>query len=250
MWPQGGLPGRPKCYPSSRMNDLVSVLDADAGLAELIPQDRRAEARRATAAATIVVAAGPWREARNPERARGGYGLLLVQGTMIRRVGIDGRYAAELLGPGDLLRPWQREGTAIGVEWSWRALIHARLAVLDGRWAARAAPWPQLGAELAGRALARSVRSVIAMAITQQPKLEERLWMLFWELADRHGRVHADGVHLDLPLTHEVLSHLAGARRPSVSGALTRLASTGRLRRSGRAWVLQGDPPALEDSAA
>jgi CRP/FNR family cyclic AMP-dependent transcriptional regulator len=232
------------------MSDLVSVLDVDAGLAELVPQDRRAEARRATAAATIAVAAGTWREARNPERGRGGFGLLLVQGTMIRRVGIDGRYAAELLGPGDLLRPWQREGTAIGVEWSWRALTAARLAVLDGRWAARAAPWPQLGAELAGRALARSVRSVIAMAITQQPRLEERLWMLFWELADRYGRVHADGVHLDLPLTHEVLSHLAGARRPSVSGALTRLASTGRLRRVGREWVLNGDPPAVEDSAA
>jgi CRP/FNR family cyclic AMP-dependent transcriptional regulator len=232
------------------MNDLVSVLDVDAGLAELVPQNRRAEARRATAAATLALAAGPWQEARNPERARGGYGLLLIEGVMIRRVGIDGRYGAELLGPGDLLRPWQREGTAIGVEWSWRALTQTRLAVLDARWAARAAPWPQLGSELAGRALARSVRSVIAMSITQQPRLEQRLWMLFWELADRYGRVHADGVHLDLPLTHEVLSHLAGARRPSVSGALTRLASTGRLRRSGRHWVLQGEPPALQEPAA
>jgi len=60
------------------MNDLVSVLDVDAGLAELVPQNRRAEARRATAAATIVVASGPWREARHPERARGGFGLLVV----------------------------------------------------------------------------------------------------------------------------------------------------------------------------
>ncbi len=172
------------------MNDLVSVLDVDAGLAELVPQDRRAEARRATAAATLGIAAGPWREAKNPDRARGGFGLLLVEGAMIRRVGIDGRFGAELLGPGDLLRPWQREGNVLGIEWSWRALTHARLAVLDTRWAARAAPWPQLGAELAGRALARSVRAVVAMAITQQPKLEERLWMLFWELAERYGRVH------------------------------------------------------------
>jgi CRP/FNR family cyclic AMP-dependent transcriptional regulator len=232
------------------MSDLVSVLDVDAGLAELVPQDRRADARRATAAASLGVTAGPWREARNPDRARGGYGLLLVDGAMIRRVAVDGRFGAELLGPGDLLRPWQREGSVLGVDWSWRALTQVRLAVLDARWAARAAPWPQLGAELAGRALARSVRSAITMAITQQPKLEERLWMLFWELADRYGRVHADGVHLDLPLTHEVLSHLAGARRPSVSGALTRLANTGRLRRAGRTWVLAGEPPAIEHPAA
>ncbi len=227
------------------MSDLVSVLDVDAGLAELVPQDRRAEARRATAAATFGVAAGHWTEPGNPERARGGYGLLLVEGAIVRRVGIGGRYGAELIGPGDLLRPWQREASMLGVEWGWRAVTPSRLAVLDTRWAARAAPWPQLGAELAGRALSRSVRSVVAMAITQQPKLEDRLWMLFWELADRYGRVHADGVHLELPLTHELLSHLAGARRPSVSGALTRLASTGRLRRCGRTWVLNGEPPTI-----
>ena len=65
------------------------------------------------------------------------------------------------------------------------------------------------------------------MAISQQPRLDERLWMLFWELADRHGRVRSDGVYLDLPLTHEVLSHLVAARRPSVSGALTKLAEPG-----------------------
>ena len=92
-----------------------------------------------------------------------------------------------------------------------------RLAVLDPRWTARAAAWPQLGAELAGRALSRSLRLVIGAAIAQQPRLEVRLLMLFWDLADRYGKVHPDGIHLDLPLTHEVLSHLAGARRPSVS---------------------------------
>ena len=81
------------------------------------------------------------------------------------------------------------------------------------------------------------------MAISQQPRLDDRLWMLFWELADRHGKVHADGVHLDLPLTHEVLSHLAGARRPSVSSSLTKLAVQGRVRRNGRDWVLSGGPP-------
>jgi CRP/FNR family cyclic AMP-dependent transcriptional regulator len=88
---------------------------------------------------------------------------------------------------------------------------------------------------------------VITMAIAQQPKLDIRLWMLFWELADRYGKVHADGIHLELPLTHEVLSHLAGARRPSVSGALTRLAEAGRLTRSGRNWVLSGERPVLEE---
>jgi CRP/FNR family cyclic AMP-dependent transcriptional regulator len=58
--------------------------------------------------------------------------------------------------------------------------------------------------------------------------------------------VRADGVYVELPLTHEILSHLAGARRPSVSAALTRLASDGRLRREGQRWILSGEPPAFE----
>ena len=232
------------------VSDPVNVLDVDTALADLIPSEQRAQARQATGAATIEFDVGSWSEPVDSDQFRGGYGLLVIEGLMLRRAGIEGRHAAELLGPGDLLRPWQHDGgdSTLEVDWAFRVVSPSRVAVLDPRWTARAAAWPQLGAELAGRALMRSLRLVIAMAIAQQPRLDERLWMLFWDLADRFGKVHADGVHLDLPLTHEVLSHLAGARRPSVSGALTRLADEGRLRRSGRHWVLSGDPPPLDHS--
>ena len=122
-------------------------------------------------------------------------------------------------------------------------LAGTRLAVLDIAWTERMTRYTKVGPALAGRALSRSRRLAAMMAISQQPRLDERLWMLFWELADRHGRVRSDGVYLDLPLTHEVLSHLVAARRPSVSGALTKLADQGRLHREGRRWVLSGDPP-------
>jgi hypothetical protein len=232
------------------VSELISVLDVDAGLAEVVPPDQRAHARHATNATVLQFPTGPWREPADPARARGGYGLLVLEGLLLRRVEVAGRHAAELLGPGDLLRPWQHDGetSTLDLAWTWRVVAPARLAVLDPRWMARAAGWPQLGAELTGRALGRSLRLVIAMAIAQQPKLDVRLWMLFWELADRYGKVHPDGIHLELPLTHEVLSHLAGARRPSVSGALTRLAQAGRLTRSGRNWVLSGELPVLAES--
>ena len=231
-----------------QVSDLVSVLDHDPGLAELVPSDQRGQARQATGATVIEYASGQWRKPDNSERARGGHGLLMLNGLILRRVRVGGRHAAELLGPGDVLRPWQHDGSAstLELEWTWRVVAPSRLALLDARWTARAAAWPQLGAELTGRALARALRLVIAMAIAQQPRLDMRLWMLFWDLADRFGKVHADGIHLDLPLTHEVLSHLAAARRPSVSGALTRLAAEGRLVRSGRSWVLSGERPVLE----
>jgi hypothetical protein len=233
------------------VSDTVSVLDVDAGLAGLLPPDQLQAARQATAAAVIRSPAGPWRAAQHADRARGGYGMLVVDGLLLRRVGVDGRFGAELLGPGDLLRPWQRdadaeEGGTLDLQWTWRMATPVRVAVLDARWAARAANWPQLGAELAGRALARSLRLVVAMAVAQQPRLDVRLWMLFWDLANRYGRVRSDGVHLELPLTHEILSHLAGARRPSVSAALTRLASDGRVTREGQRWILAGEPPSLD----
>jgi CRP-like cAMP-binding protein len=231
------------------VSEPVSILDHDSALARLVPGERLAQARQAAAARSMRVLPGSWAAAEHADPARGGYGLLVIDGLLIRRVGVDGRFGAELLGPGDLLRPWQHDGDlggTVAFETAWRIVAPTQLAVLDLRWAARMAPWPQIGAELAGRALERSLRLVTNMAIVQQPKLENRLWLLFWELADRYGRVHRDGVHLDLPLTHEVLSHLAAARRPSVSGALTRLADDGKLRREGRSWVLIGPPPDRE----
>jgi CRP/FNR family cyclic AMP-dependent transcriptional regulator len=231
------------------VSDLVSVLDVDPGLAELIPPEQRQQARQATTATLVTYPSGPWRTPDNNQPTRGGYGLLLLDGLLLRRVEVAGRHAAELLGPGDLLRPFQLNGddSTLDLTWTWRVVAPTKCALLDPRWTVRASTWPQLGGELAGRGLARALRLVITMAIAQQPKLDIRLWMLFWELADRYGKVHPDGIHLELPLTHEVLSHLAGARRPSVSGALTRLAEAGRLTRSGRNWVLSGERPVLEE---
>jgi CRP/FNR family transcriptional regulator, cyclic AMP receptor protein len=125
----------------------------------------------------------------------------------------------------------------------WRIVAPVRLAALDLRWATRMAPFPAVATELTGRALDRSRRLATLMAISQQPRLDQRVWLLFWELADRHGTVHPDGVHLRLRLTHEVISHLVAARRPSVSAALTRLAKRGVLRRDGGEWLLSGPPP-------
>jgi CRP/FNR family transcriptional regulator, cyclic AMP receptor protein len=220
------------------------VLDGDPDLAELVPAVRRGAARQASLAAVIEVASGHWNAREDADRARDGFGLLMLEGVLVRRVGYDGRFGAELLAAGDLLRPWEFDGDdMMGFETGWRVLTRTRLAVLDLRWTERMAAFPRVGPALAGRALMRSRRLAALMAISQQPRLEERLWMLFWELADRHGRVRADGVHLALPLTHEVLSYLAAARRPSVSSALTRLAGQGRVQRKGRGWVLTGDPP-------
>jgi CRP/FNR family transcriptional regulator, cyclic AMP receptor protein len=221
------------------------VLDEDRDLAELVPEMRLAGARLASQADVLDVRAGIWDARLDADRARDGYGLLVLDGVLVRRVGYGGRFGAELLADGDLLRPWEFDGDeTLGFETGWRVLQPTRMAVLDLHWTERMASFSRVGPALAGRALVRSRRLAAMMAIAQQPRLDDRLWMLFWELADRHGKVHPDGVHLDLPLTHELLSYLAAARRPSVSGALTKLAAQGRLLRNAGGWVLAGDPPA------
>ena len=169
----------------------------------------------------------------------------MLDGVLVRRVGYGGRFGAELLADGDLLRPWEFDGEdTIGFETGWRVLTpdapgRARPAVDRADGAATRASGPAL----AGRALARSRRLTAMMAIAQQPRLDDRLWMLFWELADRHGRVHADGVHVDLPLTHEVLSHLVARPPPVGLGRADEAGRRGGVRRNGRGWVLHGEPP-------
>jgi CRP/FNR family transcriptional regulator, cyclic AMP receptor protein len=74
------------------------------------------------------------------------------------------------------------------------------------------------------------------------PRVEERILGLLGHFAARWGRVTAAGITLALPLTHEALGILIGARRPTVSLALKALADEGRLTRlADGAWLLAAD---------
>lgn len=227
------------------MTGTIDVLGDDPDLAGPLSDDRRAQARQAAVAASLTLAQGTWDARDVADAARGGFGLLIGEGLMVRRVGREGRYGAELLTAGDLLRPWEHDGEASTVpfETTWNVLAPARLAVLDLAWARRMAPYPEIGAAIAGRALDRSRRLAVNMAIAQHPRLEVRLEVLLWHLAERLGRVRPDGVHLALPVTHETLGNLVAARRPSVSAALGALGERGVVRRDGDGWVLLGQPP-------
>ena len=220
------------------------VLQEDRELLEAVPPEHRGTAVRASATPVLRVARGELDVSTFAGRVRGGHGLLVLDGMLVRRVGIDDRVTAELLGPGDLLRPLEHDGEQATLPFAatWRVLEPLRLALLDGGWSARMAAFPGVGVELTARAMLRSRRLANMFVITSYPHLEERLLLLLWELADRYGTVRPDGVHVSIPLTHQVLSELAAARRPSVSGALSRLAKEGALERISDGWLLKGDP--------
>lgn len=65
-------------------------------------------------------------------------------------------------------------------------------------------------------------RSVELHGIGCTVGLELRLYLLFWHLTDRFGKVEREGVLVPLTLKHETLARLVRARRPSVTTALGR----------------------------
>jgi CRP-like cAMP-binding protein len=229
--------------------DRVAVLVVDRGLAERLQGERRAKAELLSAARVLRRPVGSWDARQDVAHGRDGLGLLVVDGMIVRRVGMLARFGAELLSDGDLLQPAEQdgEGATLPFEATWRVLSPLRLAVLDLAWMTRMSPFPEVTAEITRRVMTRSRRLASLQAIGQHHRLEERLQLFFWELADRYGRVRPDGIRLDLPLTHEIISHLVGAHRPSVSAALGRLAKAGQIRREGQAWLLLGHSPRLDE---
>ena len=66
----------------------------------------------------------------------------------------------------------------------------------------------------------------------------ERLRAKLLQLARAHGTLVADGVEVELPLTHELLGQAIGSARETVSTALKTLERDGFLAREGRRYRL------------
>ena len=226
---------------------VVQVLAEDPELAEALDDDERAVAVQHLVAAETTVPVGDWLPDPRLGEATGDLGFLVLDGLLVRETAIGRHVTAEILGDGDLLRPWDHAdgGSPIGSEHAWKVLEPLRLATLDARFGALAGRFPTVHAVLVGRTLRRSRLLGILLAVSAMPRLDARLLTLMWHLADRWGHVGPEGTAVPLPLTHAVLAHLVGAQRPSVTSALNTLEDRGFLARAedGTGWVLLGDPP-------
>ena len=238
---------------SERRAAGIRLLEAQPDLAEgLSPQDE-ADARRHIVAVLEDVPPGRWEPRTNYALDQAFMGLLVVEGMLSRDVELGGRRCSELLGPGDLLRPWdydEGEASSVPSESAWTVLEPARMAVLDGRFARVACRYPELVAKLIGRTLRRSRWLSILLTISSMPRVDARVQALLWHLADRWGRVTLDGVVVPVCLTHEMIGRLVGAHRPSVTTALSELARSGRIARIPEGWLLRGDPPSAATVAS
>ena len=178
--------------------------------------------------------------------------MLVLDGLITREVGLGGPACAELIGPGDLIRPWDVgvDDGPLPLEVSWRVLEPTTIAVLGAPFGVLAAQWPALTAALVARATRRAQTLAVTQAIGCTTGVERRVLMLLWHLADRWGRVGPDGISVPLRLTHETIGRLIAARRPSVSSAMKKLEQQELVRRSdGHGWLLSAVPPDFDVSS-
>jgi CRP/FNR family cyclic AMP-dependent transcriptional regulator len=224
---------------------IAIVLDEEPELAEGLSDNDLFVARRALRARVLDVPRGPWEPPRLKDAA---FGLLVLRGLFLRRVRVATVSSVELLGPGDVLRPWEKPfglGVVPAVD-DWRVVAPAEAAVLDERFHGLMCRWPAVGLAFSNRLLRRARNLAYVMAVSHFTRVDDRLLFALWHLADKWGRVTHEGTVVPFRLTHDMLAEIIGARRPSVSTAVSKLERAGKLtRRPDRCYVLLGDPPDL-----
>ena len=221
------------------------LLELDPDLGQLLPEDRLAAAKRELRVVVRTLETGPWDVDRLSGASAEHVGLLVLEGVIAREVLVSDTISTELLGPGDVVRPWRmQDGSTLLLHTvRWNVLSRSRFALLDRRLGAELGRYPEVGAAIIDRVNERALRLAVTQAISQLNRVDRRLLALFWHLAERWGRMTADGVALPMTLSHRMLGQLVGARRPTVSTALGELAREGELtRRDDGTWLLTGAP--------
>jgi CRP-like cAMP-binding protein len=225
-------------------SELIRLFDHDPELLRHVPQALADEIRDRAVVESLVFPPG---KLDVPVRHGGptDLGFYVVDGLLLRRVDVLGRRAVELLGSGDFVRTWRNENPGtLPCQHGWTVASETRVAVLDQRFLRAAASWPGVVPELVQRLSERPAKLGVQLAIAQLPRLDLRLLLLFWRLADRWGTVRSDGVALRLRLSQETLGELVAARRSSVNAALRELRVRGLVANpSPGVWLLLGPPP-------
>src|SRR3954470_8233129 len=167
-----------------------SLLDEFPELERALPAEERGAARARAIADVERLAAGPWRPVA-VESEPGDLGVMVLGGLMMRHVVLGQTVATELVGRGDVLRPATHDGAGAPVPFDieWTVLDEARVALLDRRLAVAIGRWPELIEAVVGAAVRRAQSLAFNLAVSHLRRVDSRLLVLMWHLADRYGHV-------------------------------------------------------------
>lgn len=187
----------------------------------------------------IAITAGPFEIGPLTGDHRGCLGLLVCDGLITAQLGAGRGQVAWLLGAGDLIRPWELTHLPLAQSSEWRALTDAKIMRIERG--------PEPDPVAIDRVLSRANRTthwlLATSLILSSPSIAERLLLLFALYGERWGKVTPEGVRIKLPLTHQLLGRLCGARRPTVTLAIKSLEEHGSVTRvSPDVWLLHQHP--------
>lgn len=223
-----------------------SLLRLDPDLAQLLTPERLVQAQLDLRVNVLAVEAGGWDPRHAGAPCPADIGVLVLSGVIMRELCVHETPSGELFGPGDIIRAIPSASTEL-LERSvrWDVLERASVASMDRGIGHLLRRYPEVMAVVLDRLNARAERLAVTQAISQITGVHTRVEALLWHLAERWGRVGADGVIMPLRLSHRMIGSLVGARRPTVSTAIARLADDGRVaRRFDGTWLLcAGAPP-------
>lgn len=228
---------------SGRKGQSAYILEEDPELGEALPPDVLANATRLFRAPVIIVDRPRWEPPALDPKAT--YGLLVLDGLIGRRVRVGRGVSTELLGWGDVLRPWDEPclWNLIPPELDWRVFRPTRLAVLDERITRLIGRRAELLIAFSSRLFRRARHAEYMMAVSHLQRVDQKVLATLWHMASTWGRVTPEGVYLPLRLTHEVLGEIIGAQRPSVTMAMQRLHQRGEVIRTQQGgYLLTGSP--------
>jgi CRP/FNR family transcriptional regulator, cyclic AMP receptor protein len=226
------------------LSSRVRLLEADPELGARLQGEELDQARKYAMLPALHLGQGSWdiQQLRDARGVRGEvYGFVLTEGTITIDAIFADRRATRVLAPNELILLEGWDNDTLPVRWGWTVLEPTTIAVLDERLEVIARHWPSLMTALVIRGADQTRHALLQQAISQLPRVEDRLLALMWSLADSRGIVREDGVFVPLDLTHKTLAQMIGARRPTVSLGLKALNDRGVLTSTDDGWLIARD---------
>lgn len=171
-----------------------------------------------------------------------GMGVLVVRGLLAQSISLAGNRSVVLAWDGDVIAPdlaypdWADRGMHVHV------LEPSVLAELDADFMKSIRKRPAVLLSIGERLRRVLARTQLLVAVSHLSRVEHRILGTLLLIAEDRGRATVGGILLRVPLTHERLGELVGARRPTVSLALRELEAMDLVRKTDEgAWLIGHD---------